>query len=177
MFVINRLGQLSWHKMGQNLKLLQPWWNFSTAKSRKKKIKKNHVWKLTTKQSEEAQAGFMAAQHAGDREQWKRVLRGKKGFPSSQQGCTLLPFVGPRATLSRQPPVLLPRSSRSCSDHLLCKPKPVKTEFNCLGSRQWSRLPVIQGALTDGLRWQAEVHQGIFVLQSSPPPPLIFQGL
>lgn len=51
MFVINRLGQLSWHKMGQNLKLLQPWWNFSTAKSRKKK--KNHLWKLVIKQSKD----------------------------------------------------------------------------------------------------------------------------
>lgn len=63
MFVINGLGQLSWCSMGQNLKLLQPWWNFSTAKSSKKK-KKSCVKLKNWAEWGSSGAGFMAAQYA-----------------------------------------------------------------------------------------------------------------
>lgn len=77
--------------------------------------------------------------------------------------------MGPQATLSRQPPVFLPGSYSSCSDHLLSKPKPVKTEFNCSDSRYWSKRPAIQGAFSDILKWQTEVRYKIPVSTTSTP--------
>lgn len=104
--------------MGQNLKLVQPWWNFIAAKSKKKK--KNPVWKLTTEQSGGPwRQDLWLHSILGDREQGKCVLRGKKEFLRPPASLCPWLFAGLQTELSRQPPVLLLLgSSNSPSDHL-----------------------------------------------------------
>lgn len=140
--------------MGQNLKLVQPWWNFIIAKS--KKEKKNHVWKLTTEQSE-GPWGQDLWLHSllGDREQCKCVFRGKKEF--LRPPASLCPLSVCRAADGAQPSAtsISPQEQQFPLRPPTLKPKPVKATFNCSGSRQRCKLPVTQGAWAEGLPWLA----------------------